>query len=266
MNVPSPHSPVPVALVTGGSAGLGWVITQQLVQRGYRVVVVGRDQSRLDQAAQDFGTAVLVKKCDVTVATEIAEVVSQLDRLDALINCVGLSDRGLIAELRPERMQQLLDQNVLSALLCCQACLPLLKQSRGTIVNIGSLSSKVGARYLGAYTIAKHALAGLTQQLRLELRPTGVHVALVSPGPIRRQDAGARYTDLVSADLPPSAAAPAGGAKVKGIPPERVAAAVLKCIDRRIPDIVLPGYMRLLITLGHAFPRLGDWLLLRFTS
>lgn len=109
-----------------------------------------------------------------------------------LVNCVGISDRGLIEDLKSDRLQELLDQNVFTALLCCQAGLPLLKESRGVIVNIGSLASKVGARYIGGYAIAKHALAGLTQQMRLELKPVGVHVGLVSPGPIQREDAGRR--------------------------------------------------------------------------
>ena len=87
----------------------------------------------------------------------------------------------------------------------------------------------------------------------------------MSPGPIRREDGGQRYQESV-AGLPPQAAQPGGGTRVKGLPPERVAEAVLKAIQKRKPDVVLPRYLRLLITLGHAVPRLGDWLLLKFTS
>ncbi len=133
-------------------------------------------------------------------------------------------------------------------------------------MNIGSLASKVGARYIGGYAIAKHALAGMTQQLRLELKPRGIHVGLVSPGPIRRDDAGQRYNKSMEEGLPTQASAPGGGTRLKGLAPERVADAVLRCIESRKPDIVLPGYLRLLIATGHAFPRLGDWLLLKFTS
>ncbi len=176
--------PQPVALVTGGSAGLGLVVAKTLCLRGYQVVILGRDQGRLDEACRQLGQHAIARQCDVTDAADIAAVIAELSRLDVLVNCVGISDRGLIEDLQPARMQLLIDQNVLSALLCCQAALPLLKQSRGAIVNIGSLASKVGARYIGGYSIAKHALAGMTQQLRLELKPTGVHVGLVSPGPI----------------------------------------------------------------------------------
>jgi short-subunit dehydrogenase len=258
--------PQRVALVTGGSAGLGLVVSRTLRSRGYQVVIVGRDQTRLDQARDQLGDDVIARRCDVTSESDIAELLSNLTRLDVLVNCVGISDRGLIEDLQSDRLQELLDQNVLTALQCSQAALPMLKDSQGVIVNIGSLASKVGARYIGGYTIAKHALAGLTQQLRLELKPAGVHVGLVSPGPIQRDDAGQRYSEVVDDKLPANASAPGGGAKVKGIPPQRVADAVMRCIDKRVPDIVLPGYMRLVISIGHAFPRFGDWLLIKGTS
>ena len=132
--------------------------------------------------------------------------------------------------------------------------------------NIGSLAAKVGARYIGGYAIAKHALAGMTQQLRLELKPRGIHVGLVNPGPIQRSDAGQRYRDSIDDRLPAQAAAPGGGARLKGLPPQRVADAVMGCISRRRPDVVLPRHLRLLIGIGHLIPRLGDWLLMKFTS
>ena len=111
-----------------------------------------------------------------------------------------------------------------------------------------------------------HGLAGMTQQMRLELRPRGIHVGLVSPGPIARDDAGRRYTESIDASIPEQASAPGGGTRLKGLAAERVADAVLRCIRHRAADIVLPGYLRILIAIGHAFPRLGDWLLIKFTS
>ncbi len=269
----------PVALVTGGSAGLGLVIAAKLLAQGYQVTIVGRDVEKLEKArnsltkelkAKDPQQRVFSLRCDLTsgedVARLLADFTERFGRLDALVNCVGTSDRGLIENLQPERLEQLLRQNVLTALLCCQASIPLLEKSGGTIVNIGSLASKVGARYIGGYAIAKHALAGMTQQLRLELKPRGIHVALVSPGPIRRADAGERYNKSLEENLPTQASAPGGGTRLQGLAPERVADAVVRCIESRKPDIVLPGYLRLLIATGHAFPRLGDWLLLRFTA
>lgn len=271
----------PVAIVTGGSAGLGFVIARKLLDAGYSVVIVGRDSERLDDAmaqldpkevlshAGEAGHRLTSFSCDLTdenaVERLVTDTLKNYDRLDVLVNCVGASDRGLIENLGADRADFLFRQNVITALHCSQKSIEALEATGGVIVNIGSLASKVGARYIGAYAIAKHALAGMTQQLRLELKPRGIHVCLVNPGPIRREDAGQRYQEAIDG-LPAQAARPGGGTRVKGLPPERVADAVLSAIQSRKPDVVLPSYLRLLIMLGHASPRLGDWLLLKFTS
>lgn len=261
----------PIALVTGGSAGLGLAIARTFLAHGYRVVIVSRSADRLDQAADHLDSPDLITHAANLASREdcqrlAGELGQQFGHVDVLINCVGASDRGVLEELSETRLRELIDQNVTTTLLCCQAFRPLLEKSRGSVVNIGSLAGKVGARYLGGYNAAKHALTGITQQLRLEWRDKGIHVALVSPGPIRRDDAGTRYQDRTGGSVPESAAAPGGGTKVKGLDPQRVARAVLLCAQKRRVDVILPGYLRLLIVLGNAFPRLGDWLLVKFTS
>ncbi len=287
----------PVALVTGGSGGLGLEIARTFLRRGYRVMIVGRDPQRLDRAVADLATAtcgpifetsgtvsespkkvpestppsdIAAAVADLTVSEEVAKLIKRVNdrfgRLDALVNCVGESDRGLVENLSSQRLDELLQQNVYTALLCSQASIPMLEESAGVIVNVGSLASKVGARYIGGYAIVKHALAGMTQQMRLELKPRGIHVALLSPGPMMRSDAGSRYASRVDETLPPQAAAPGGGARLKGLDPQRVAEAVFDSATRRRPDVILPRYMRMMIVVGHAFPRLGDWLLIKFTS
>ena len=272
---------LPVAIVTGGSAGLGFVIARKLLNVGYCVVIVGRDSDRLEDAMSRLDPeGVLCASggakrrlhcfpCDLTDAAAVERIVADtlqtFERLDVLVNCVGASDRGVIEALEIDRAEFLFRQNVITALLCSQKSLHALEATGGVIVNIGSLASKVGARYIGAYSMAKHALAGMTQQLRLEMKSRGVHVSLVSPGPIRREDEGERYQKSMDG-LPAQAARPGGGTRVKGLQPERVADAVLDAIQRRKPDVVLPRFLRLLIMLGHASPRLGDWLLLKFTS
>ena len=264
-------SKAPVALVTGGSAGLGLVVAKTFLDRGYYVVIVGRNQDRLDRAREQMDSArVEATTADLSIVDDtlrVAEFVEKTcGRLDVLVNCVGTSDRGTACELTPERLHELMDQNVVSALLCSQAMIPLLEKTSGTIVNIGSLSGKVGARYLGGYNAVKHALAGLTQQMRLELKPRGIHVAIVHPGPIRRQDAGERYGDSLSEKLPDQASAPGGGTKLRGLDPQRVANAVYSCVRKKRVDVILPTHMRFFIALGNAFPKLGDWFLMHFTS
>ena len=262
-----------VALVTGGSAGLGLVIAEKLMQAGYQVVILGRCEDKLKAAEKQLrsiASHVAAIRCDALDPSDLQSLAARIEkefgRLDVLVNNIGQSDRGLTSELSADELRSIFDRNVITTLQCCQAMLPLLESSRGSVVNIGSLAGKVGARYLGAYVAAKHALSGLTQQMRLEWRDKGIHVAIVSPGPIRRPDEGTRYADHADGSLPEHATRPGGGTRVKGLTPERVAKAVLDCARRKRTDVILPGYLRLLITLGNAAPRLGDWLLLKFTS
>ena len=263
-------------MVTGGSAGLGIEIVSALVVAGYDVATIGRSQERFQEAREHLdaiirssGRRVKWMVGDVSDKESVDRLFVDLrgdwGRLDVLVNCVGMSDRGRVEDLTGTRVNELIDANVLSTLYCSQAALPMLRDSQGVVVNIGSLASKVGARYLGGYSLAKHALAGLSQQMRLEWREYGVHVALLNPGPIQRDDAGRRYA-ATGGNVPDSARLPAGGAKLKGLPPKTVAQAVVRMIQKRSPDVILPSYLRLLVSIGHAFPRFGDWLLLKFTS
>jgi short-subunit dehydrogenase len=263
-----------VAVVTGASSGLGYAVASLFAQSGYQVVLVGRDPSRVTAAIERFPPDIAPfasgYACDVTDHNDVQKlfefVKSQYGKLHVLVNCVGKSDRGLLQDISAKQMQHLFEVNVLSSLYCTQGALPLLEQSGGVVLNVGSLASKVGARYIGGYSTVKHALAGLTQQFRLELKHRGVHVCLLSPGPIKRSDEGQRYRDQVDSNLPDQANRPGGGTRVKGLSPEYVAQVALTMIQKRQADRVLPRYLRLLIAIGNMWPRIGDWLLLKFTS
>ncbi|MEM9825704.1 MAG: SDR family NAD(P)-dependent oxidoreductase [Planctomycetota bacterium] len=271
---PSRRRPALRCLVVGGSSGLGEVIAGVLAGRGERVMIVGRDTKRLAEAADrirtEFATDVQCFAADVAQAGDadraVQAAVNAWDGLDVLVNVVGASDRGTLQQLCPDQLQHSFEANVLTTLRCCQAAAEALAQSRGVVVNIGSLAGKVGARFLGGYNIGKHGVTALTQQLRMEWHDRGVHVGVVHPGPIRRDDAGMRYQDRLGDDVPESAAAPGGGTRVKGLDPAVVAKAVLRIIDRRDYEIILPRYLRFLIVLGNLSPKLGDWMLRKFTK
>lgn len=278
-HVSSSSGSLPVAIVTGGSAGLGLVVAESLYREGYRVAVLARDAERLSEATRLLksidsfaGDRIMAVPADLSQKEEarraVDQVAEQWGRIDVLVNNVGQSDRGSMEQLSGERLLSVLSTNLLPTLYCSQHALPHLQRTEGTIVNIGSLAAKVGARYLGAYPAAKHALAALTQQMRLEWRESGVHVGLLNPGPIVRHDAGKRYAAVVerAGALPQQAKLPGGGTRVRGLPPERVAMQVIRMIRGRKSDCLLPGYLRPLVAIGNLWPRLGDWLLLRFTS
>ncbi len=255
-------------LLTGASAGLGLALGKTLAQRGARVLAVARGERRL-QEAYPSAEAVSCFPADVTNAAQMRKAteaaISEFGRLDAVIACAGRSDRGRIEGLTAERARDLLDLNFLGAVRTVQPALPHLLKSRGHVVLIGSLASKTAGPYLGAYPASKFPLAAYAQQLRLELGSRGLHTLLVCPGPIARADAGSRY-DTMAADLPPEARRPGGGAKLKGLSPERVADAVLRACQKRRVELILPAKARWLLVLQQLSPKLGDWLVKKMTT
>lgn len=212
-----------------------------------------------------------VFKGDMTNTDDAAKVASEIERqftqLDMVINAIGESDRGSIEKLSLERMLELVRTNVGSSLHVIQHHSRLLKPTRGVLVLIGSLSSHLAPRYLGGYSIAKHGLAALAQQARLELAADGVHVMLASPGPIARDDSGTRYSNSAqAADLPPEALKSGGGAKIKGLDPVVLSSRIIEAAARRRITLILPSKARLLVWLCSLSPSWGEYFLRKFTS
>jgi short-subunit dehydrogenase len=112
---------------------------------------------------------------------------------------------------------------------------------------------------MGAYSATKHAVSAYSQQLRLELGPEGLHVLLVSPGPIAR-DAPKTYDAERLDSLPPNARKPGGGVKVNLIQPDWLAEQILAACQRRRPELVVPRTARWVFAVSQLWPGLGDWL------
>lgn len=259
-----------VALVTGGSAGLGLAIAKTFGLAGARVaaasrragprafLISGADKRTIVQIPADV-------TCQGDVERMVAEVVSTFGRLDVLVNCVGQSGRGDALTTPPEEFARLFELNFVSMVRCTQAAAKHLVESRGHIVNIGSLAGKTASRYLGAYPASKFPFTAFSQQLRLELGPQGVHTLLVCPGPILRDDAGQRYADQ-TADLPDAANQPGGGVKLKGIDPDKLAAMILRACERRQAELIVPWWAKILFAVQQLSPRVGDWMVGRATK
>jgi NAD(P)-dependent dehydrogenase (short-subunit alcohol dehydrogenase family) len=260
-----------VALVTGSSSGLGQAVAAAFAAQGADLVITARHCERLESAAEALrstGARVLAVPCDITDSAAVERLFSraagEFGRLDVLVNNVGRSARGRALDTTPEEFQQSLELNFLAAVRCTRLAMPQLIASRGHLVNIGSLAGKLASRYMGAYPVTKFALAAYTQQLRLELAEHGVHVLLVSPGPIARDDAGSRYEDRVDG-LPASAGKPGAGIRLRGIRPEVLAEKIVWACRRRQPELVWPRHARFVFALAQLSSRLGDWILRRMT-
>lgn len=257
-----------VVLITGGSAGFGKALAIAFAQHGARVVITGRDEARLSAAVAEIGAQATGIAADVRRDDQVqhlfSRTISELGRLDVLVNNVGQSARGAVAETSAVQFQELIELNFLTAVRCTQAALPHLVTTRGHLIFMGSLASKVASPFLGAYPASKFPLAAYAQQLRLETGTQGLHTLLVCPGPIRRDDEGTRY-DHQSTGLPDAARRPGGGVRLKGIEPERLAQRVLKACESRQSELVIPSSARWLAAISQIWPTIGDWIIRRMT-
>ena len=188
-----------VALITGGSAGLGLVIASEFGRQGAIAVIAGRDSAKLKSAVNtlhDQGCLCDSIEADVTdsasVKSLIETLIERFGRLDVLVNNVGKSCRTSLENVTVDDFRDYLETNFLSAVSCTQEALPWLKKADGHIVNIGSLAAKTAWPFMAPYSASKFALASYTHQLRLE-GPENVHYILVCPGPLSCEDSGLRY-------------------------------------------------------------------------
>ncbi|HET6883586.1 MAG TPA: SDR family NAD(P)-dependent oxidoreductase [Pirellulales bacterium] len=265
-----------MVVVTGGSSGLGKAIARAFAARGAKVVIAARRADSLAVAAEELmagGHDVAAVGADVTRADDverlIGKTIERFGKLDVLVNNAGRSMRRAVAETTAEDFRELLELNVLGLVRCTQAALPHLLASRGHVVNIGSLAGKSAARWVGAYPATKFAVAAYSQQLRLELADQGLHVLLVCPGPIARDeprsDAERQERGDQQGGLPTSAYRPGAGVRTKALSPERLADEIVRACETRRLELIRPRKARLLFALAQLFPRLGDWLVIKFT-
>lgn len=181
---------ISTVMITGAATGIGEVCALTLERLGYRVFAgVRREEDGIALLQKSLGRLHWLL-LDVTDSGSISSAVNTVaaevggEGLAGLINNAGISGIGPLEFLPLPDVRKLLEVNVLGLLAVTQACLPLLRQARGRIVNLGSISGRLALPFGGGYSISKFALEALTDELRFELRPWKLHVALVEPGGI----------------------------------------------------------------------------------
>ena len=188
-----------VALITGGSAGIGRAIAQTLVASGARVAITGRDQGRLQEAAQAIGAFPI--QADVSNEADVErtyrEVLAKFGDLDILVNNAGIGTFKPLVELDRAGFDAVFATNVTGAVMMGrEAAKIFIQRNRGNIVNIASTAGVRGAPNGTAYYGSKFALRGITECWRAELRKYNIRVMLVNPSEV--------LTDFVAtAGLPP---------------------------------------------------------------
>ena len=254
-----------VVVITGGTAGIGKALALASQKAGAKTVVIARKPDGLKAMEEQSSGKITGIQGDVTdddsITAAINKIIDQFGQIDVWINNVGKSCRGEARTTQVEEFNDFIHFNFLTVVRCTNAVLQHLVESKGSLVNIGSLASKTGGYYLGAYPASKFPLAGYSHQLRLELEADGVHVLLVCPGPVARNDEGTRYE--VDHSLPANATLPAGGVKIGRLCPDRLAQKILQAVKKRKKALILPKSARWLFALTQLSPRLGDWIIKR---
>jgi len=176
-----------VALVTGGSSGIGRGIAAALIQGGAKVAITGRNKTRLEEAAKALGAhpihADVSKEADVQ--RTMSEVLAKFGDLDILVNNAGLGTFKPLLEMDLAGFERTFATNVTGAMLMArEAARHFAQRSKGNIVNIGSTASHRGAPNGTAYYASKFALRGMTECWRAELRKHNIRVMLVNPSEV----------------------------------------------------------------------------------
>ena len=176
-----------VALITGGSAGIGYSIAKTLSESGARVAITGRDKGRLAEAAKALGVtpiqADVAKEADVERTYK--EVLAKFGDLDILINNAGIGTFKPLVEIEKANFDAIFATNVTGAMLMArEAAKIFIKRNRGNIINIASTASHRGAPNGTAYYASKFAVRGMTECWRTELRKHNIRVMLVNPSEV----------------------------------------------------------------------------------
>jgi 2-keto-3-deoxy-L-fuconate dehydrogenase len=171
-----------IALVTGGSSGIGEAIARAFTRAGASVIIMSIDRMRADSVSAELpGSRVVL--CDVTDEAAVNAAFRGIERLDILVNNAGVGLVGNVEETTLEDFQRLLRVNVEGMFLVTRAGLALIRASHGSIINIGSVAGMIGIKRRFAYCASKGAVIALTRQLAVDY-PTQLRVNCISPGTV----------------------------------------------------------------------------------
>ncbi len=255
-----------VAFITGASSGIGAALARELARQGADVALVARRVERLEALARELretGRRAFAIACDVTRDGELAAAGAQaraaLGRIDLVVANAGYGVVGPVERLALEDFRRQFETNVFGVLRTIYATLDDLKQTRGRLVIIGSVSGWVSAPGAAPYAMSKFAVRALARVLDHELGPAGVSVTHVSPGfvesEIRHVDNQGRWWPEPASDGPPAWLI---------MPAAAAARQIVRAAARRRPEIVVTGHGKLAVWLDRHTPWLIRWGLRRF--
>ncbi|MEH7464773.1 oxidoreductase [Bacillus thuringiensis] len=180
-----------IAIITGSSSGFGLLTSLEFAKKGYLVIATMRNVEKrtklLEQAALlHVERNIKIHQLDVTSQKSIenfTSFINTLERIDILVNNAGYASGGFVEEIPLEEYRKQFETNVFGAIAVTQAVLRVMRRQRhGKIINVSSISGKMGFPGLSPYVASKYALEGWSESLRLEVKPFGIDVSLIEPG------------------------------------------------------------------------------------
>ena len=246
-----------VAVITGGTSGIGKALAVELLKSGARVAVCGRKQDALLALKQELATdALYTYVADVSKEEDcksfIEHTIAHFGKIDILVNNAGISMRALFNGVNLSVLKQLMDINFWGTVYCTSYALPSILTNKGTVVGVSSIAGYRGLPARTGYSASKFAMQGFLESLRTELLHTGVNVMWVCPG-------------FTASNIRNTALNEKGG--VQGETPleegklmsaEAVAQAVTKAIAKRKRTLVLTGQGKLTVLLSKLLPGFLD--------
>ena len=233
-----------IAVVTGGSTGIGAAIARALAGRGWRCVLIARGEERLRALAEEIGGEHEV--CDVgdreAVERTASAVLARHPRIKLLVNNAGIPGRTGFTDLDPDRIELVMRINYLGGVWCLNAFLPGLEAAAPSdVVNVASVAGTVTAGTSGPYSASKHAQVSFSRAVTAELRPRGIRVHTVLPGFVETEG------------FPQRSVMPRWihGAIAE---PDDVARAVLRAVDGNKREVYVPWYYRFATLAQALFP------------
>lgn len=258
-----------LALITGGSSGIGLAVGKALTKQGINVCLLARDQAKLDQAQKELAVLAVrddqiiqTLSCDITDDETLSQTLVQWTAAsgipDLVINSAGVTYPGYFQELDVETFHWLMDVNYFGTLHVIKSLVPMMiERGSGTIVNISSMAGIIGVFGYSGYGASKYAVRGLSDVLRAEMKPLGIQVSIVFP-----PDTQTPQLEFEEPLKPPETRAIAGNAAV--LTADQVADSILKGVKKG-KYIIIPGFegklfYRLTNLLGNLVYPLMDWM------
>ncbi len=180
-----------VAIITGGSSGLGFATAHRLLKEGMQVIITGRNRGKLLEAKEALGDDCHAIDYDIADIDHcepfVQDIVNRFGRIDILVNNAGINQKKPILDVSKEDFEQILRVNTTGVFVLTQEVIKVMLQqaSRGSIVNISSMAAQYGIPYIVSYSTSKTAIDGMTRALAVELGETGIRVNAIAPGFIR---------------------------------------------------------------------------------